>query len=335
MGTGIVTLRRMRPTALLRASEDGDTELVRKLLQEHADIDVGMRHRGSGRTPLLEAIVGGHPDTAAVLVAAHADVEARDTAVGYTALAWAAYNDLGSVVRLLVEHGAELNSRSGAYEETPLMVAARQGHAETVRVLLELGAQADLVDSLGMTALSTRRLGNSGEIESEEVRALLIEAGAAVAAAIPEPLVLPWPSVVPGEPGYADPVAVVRGFIVELGQWEREALAEDTAETGAVPRALAQLFQERDELAAVYLTERVRTYRSHSIGTPLSFDERETLHGVEYPKPAKCELLVRDPVDHPLRSERIYTAVKKRGEWRLDSMKSRPLGTATWGRRLL
>ena len=155
------------------------------------------------------------------------------------------------------------------------------------------------------------------------------------AAPIAEPLVLPWPAVVPGEPGYADPVAVVRGFIVELGQWERDALAENTADAVAVSRTLAQLFQQRDELAAIYLTDRVRTYRSHAIGTPLDFDERETLHTVEYPKPAKCELLVRDPVDHPLRSERIYTAVKKRGEWRLDSVKSRPLGTATWGRRLL
>ncbi|MEZ0111429.1 hypothetical protein ABH920_005444 [Catenulispora sp. EB89] len=325
----------MRPTALLRASEDGDTELVRRLLREHADIDVDMRHRGSGRTPLLEAIVGGHPDTVAVLIAARADVGVRDTAVGYTALAWAAYNDLGSVVRLLVEHGAGLDDRSGSYEETPLMVAAREGHVATVRVLLELGAQVDLVDSLGMTALSTRRLGNNGEIESEEVRALLLAAGATTAAPIAEPLVLPWPAVVPGEPGYADPVAVVRGFIVELGQWERDALAENTADAVAVSRTLAQLFQQRDELAAIYLTDRVRTYRSHAIGTPLDFDERETLHTVEYPKPAKCELLVRDPVDHPLRSERIYTAVKKRGEWRLDSVKSRPLGTATWGRRLL
>jgi len=320
---------------LLRASEDGDTELVRKLLQEHADIDIEMRHRGSGRTPLLEAIIGGHPDTVAVLIAAHADVEARDTAVGYTASAWAAYNNLGSVVRLLVEQGAELNSRSGDYEETPLMVAARQGHAETVRVLLELGAQVDLVDSLGMTALMTRRLGTSGEIASEEVRALLIEAGATVAAAVPEPPILAWPPIIPGEPGYADPVAVVRGFIVELGRWEREAPAKHTAATIAVPRAMAQLFQERDELAAIYLTDRVRTYRPHAFGTPLYFDEHETLHAVEYPKPAKCELLVRDPIGHPLRSERIYTAVKKRGEWRLDSMRSRPLGTATWGRRLL
>jgi hypothetical protein len=67
----------------------------------------------------------------------------------------------------------------------------------------------------------------------------------------------------------------------------------------------------------------------------LAFDERETLHAVKYPKPVRCELLVRDLAGYPLRSERLYTAVRKCGEWRLDSMRSRPLGTTTWNRRLL
>ncbi|MFJ9678957.1 ankyrin repeat domain-containing protein [Streptomyces sp. NPDC101194] len=310
---------------LLRASSSGDTESVRKLVQTRCDVDV--RARGTGRTPLLEAVIGGHLDTAAVLLAASADVEARDTAVGFTPLGWAAAQGDTHLVRVLLDHGAAVDSANGDFDRTPLMLASQQGHADAVRILLEHTAGVAVTDGSGRNALSLNResAGNDG---AAHVHRLLVEAGAVLPPPVAEPPALSWPSVAPARVDYADPVAVVRGYILRMAKWEQDALADRA-------RDLDALCAERDVLASAYLSVRPRTYRPHSIGTPTEVDERETLHSVHRPKPNRCELLVRDPLDHPFRSERLYTAVKKHGEWRLDTLKTRRLGTADWSRALL
>lgn len=320
----------MKATALLRASDKGNTELVRKLLQEQPDIE--MRARGTGRTPLIEAVIGGHLETTAVLLAARANVEARDEVMRFTPLAWAVINKHALLVRMLLEHGAHVDSRNGAHDDTPLMLAASGGQAEIIRTLLEHAARVDVVNSTGQNALSTCDPGESDG--PAQVRRILVEAGATAASPVPEPPALPWPSVTLGNTAYEDPVAVVRGYIIQLAKWEREVVTKD-AQGLIAPLDLVALFQQRDELAAIFLSDRVRTYRPHSFGTPPEVDERETLHAIDYPKPTRCELLVRDSVDHPFRSERLYTVVKKRGEWRLDTLKARPLGTTAWRQRLL
>ncbi|MFB6992640.1 MULTISPECIES: ankyrin repeat domain-containing protein [unclassified Streptomyces] len=310
---------------LLRASSSGDTESVRKLVRTRSDVDV--RARGTGRTPLLEAVIGGHLDTVTVLLAASADIEARDTAVGFTPLGWAAGQGNTHLVRVLLAHGADVDSANGDFARTPLMLASQQGHADAVRILLEHTARVAITDSSGQNALSLNCESN-GTDGAAHVHRLLIEAGAVLPPPVAEPPALSWPSVDPAQVDYDDPVAVVRGYILRMAKWEQDALADRA-------RDLNALCAERDVLASAYLSVRPRTYRPHSIGTPTEVDERETLHSIHCPKPNRCELLVRDPLGHPFRSERLYTAVKKHGEWRLDTLKTRRLGTADWCRALL
>ncbi|MFF9508913.1 ankyrin repeat domain-containing protein [Streptomyces sp. NPDC014724] len=320
---------RITTMTLLRASSSGDTESVRKLVQTQSDVEV--RDRGTGRTPLLEAVISGHLDTVAVLLAASADIEARDTAVGFTPLGWAAARGNTHLVRVLLAHGGDVDSANGDFDRTPLMLASQQGHADAVRILLEHTARVALTDSSGENALSLS-CESSGTEGGAHVHRLLSEAGAVLPPPVAEPPALSWPSVDPARVDYDDPVAVVRGFILRMAKWERDALADRARDRN---RDLSAQCAERDVLASAYLSVRPRTYRPHSIGTPTEVDERETLHSVHRPKPNRCELLVRDPLGHPFRSERLYTAVKKHGEWRLDTLKTRRLGTADWSRALL
>ncbi|MBA4867278.1 ankyrin repeat domain-containing protein [Streptomyces sp. PSKA54] len=320
----------MKATTLLRASSSGDTESVRKLLQTKPDMEV--RARGTGRTPLLEAVIGGHLDTATVLLAASGNIEARDDAVGFTPLGWAVDQGSTDLVRMLLMHGANVDSTNGIFDRTPLMLAVQGGHADIVRVLLHHTARVDVMDSAGQNALSFCDEGVDEGIA--QVRRLLTEAGASPAPQAPEPPALPWPSVAPGQADYDDPVAIVRGYIVQMARWEQDAVAR-RQRNPIDPHDLHAMFNQRDELASVYLSKRPRTYRPHSYGTPQHVDERETLHSVHYPKSNQCQLLVRDPLDHPFRSERLYTTVKKYGEWRLDTLKSRLLGTTKWRQEVL
>ncbi|HEV3057330.1 MAG TPA: ankyrin repeat domain-containing protein, partial [Vicinamibacterales bacterium] len=96
-----------------------------------------------------------------------ADVNARETRRGQTALMWAASNNNAAAIRTLVEAGADLNARAtGPQQEsrtgyvprasgyggrnrqrpdaaTPLLFAVRRGNAEAVTTLLDLGANVN------------------------------------------------------------------------------------------------------------------------------------------------------------------------------------------------
>jgi ankyrin repeat protein len=128
-----------------------------------------------------------------VLLDRGANVNARETWHGETALMWAAAEDHASVVSLLASRGADLNVKSTVPEFpkvkvdaatmvftalprgglTALMLAARQGAAEGVRALAEAGADLNAVDPDGTTAL------NIAIINAHyDTAALLIEKGA-------------------------------------------------------------------------------------------------------------------------------------------------------------
>ncbi|HQN72967.1 MAG TPA: ankyrin repeat domain-containing protein [bacterium] len=71
---------------------------------------------------------------------------------GWTALSWASWTGLPTLVSLFIENGADLNI-ADVKGQTPLMIASLRGNDEVVRILLENGADRELKNSDGKTAL--------------------------------------------------------------------------------------------------------------------------------------------------------------------------------------
>jgi ankyrin repeat protein len=66
----------------------------------------------------------------------------------------AAFAGHTEVVKFLLEKGAEVNAKGTIGGTTALMVASQNGHAEVVKVLLEKGADVNVKDTtIGTTAL--------------------------------------------------------------------------------------------------------------------------------------------------------------------------------------
>lgn len=95
--------RNTQTVALLQATREGNTDMVRSLVStQGADVNA-TDERGS--TPLLEAARYGHGDITRLLIGAGADLKAKDKD-GKTALMLAVQGDHEEVVRILNQAGA-------------------------------------------------------------------------------------------------------------------------------------------------------------------------------------------------------------------------------------
>jgi len=123
----------------------------------------------------------GTPEAITVLLEAGANVNAKESWGGTTALMWAASEQHAAAVKLLLDHGADVNARSNfvaaangrgfegrtpaapkaeqKVEEfasgwlTPLMFAAREGDLESARLLVNAGANVNAIAGDGKDAL--------------------------------------------------------------------------------------------------------------------------------------------------------------------------------------
>ncbi len=135
-------------SALLSASEKGQTERARLLIESGADIEA---RRSDGWRPLHRASSNGHAEIARMLVAAGADVEAR-TGDDWRPLHLVSRYGHTEVARLLVEAGAQLEARDG-FSYTPLHRASSNARTETARLLVESGADVGATEDTGETPL--------------------------------------------------------------------------------------------------------------------------------------------------------------------------------------
>lgn len=115
--------------SLTTAVIEGETDTVKRLLHEGADVNVKEK---DGPTLLHKVRDAG---IAKLLIAAGADLKAIDT-YGRTPLHIAAEEGLDDVVALLLENGADTKAKMGWWGFTPIISAAQRGHRTTVDLLL-------------------------------------------------------------------------------------------------------------------------------------------------------------------------------------------------------
>jgi len=146
-GADLSTRDRRGNTPLLYAASFGSVEAVRALVAAGADVNA---KNGFDLTPLIGAAT--NLEKARILVAKGADVNAR-TKQGRTALMIAAACDgCSEVVKLLLAKGADakVKDTGGA---TALAMAADAGDNDSLRLLLAAGGEAQTVESSGVTPL--------------------------------------------------------------------------------------------------------------------------------------------------------------------------------------
>ncbi|CAG0907674.1 unnamed protein product, partial [Cyprideis torosa] len=137
-------------TPLLWACVMGHVSVARDLVAHGADVNAKDR---LGWPPLMWASDGGHVETVEFLVReAKADLEGRENISGWTALAHAAVKGHTHVMEILLAAGAQVDARD-SYGHTPLQWACMKGSLEGVRLLIDHGADWTLADDNGLNAV--------------------------------------------------------------------------------------------------------------------------------------------------------------------------------------
>ena len=171
-GAGVRVACNFGNTCLIFAAYHGHTETVRYLLGLE---DVDVNHAANdGWSPLVCAARQKHPDVIQVLIAAGADIEARDKGLT-TSLIFACQKGDHQIVKMLVEAGARVRARDDKGRSC-LMMAAGFGHTETVRYLVglpDIDVVRDAKDEDDYTAVLV-----AAEQHRPDVMEALIDAGA-------------------------------------------------------------------------------------------------------------------------------------------------------------
>jgi uncharacterized protein len=168
---------------LLDAAGTGDLAAVKRALEGGADVDA--RDTGFGRTALMTASMKSAIPIMRVLLDAGAGVNLH-AQFGETALILAASGRGGESIELLLAHGADPNI-ADREQKTPLMwLVDTQFHrgvdtSASIRPLVDAGARINDRDAVGQTVLmwAVRGLGTSFDVRST-VLAKLVEHGADV-----------------------------------------------------------------------------------------------------------------------------------------------------------
>lgn len=158
---------------LHRAAADNDTATLSALLAAGADLEA---RDSEGRTALLVATRANAIEAARLLIDAGADVNAKDT-IHDTPYLYAGAEGRLEILRLTLAAGANLKD-TNRYGGTALIPACHHGHPETVRELLQTAIEIDHVNRLGWTALLETVLLSDGGPLHQDILKQLLTAGA-------------------------------------------------------------------------------------------------------------------------------------------------------------
>lgn len=166
----VLLLASGRDTRVAEAAEQGDSEAVRGLLIQGADVNAAL---GDGTTALHWAVFHDDLELVRLLLKAGANTKAALRVDASTPLFMAASNGNASVIEALLKAGAEVNAAT-ANGATPLMRAASAGSVPALTALLKSGADVNSKEPVhGQTALMFAAVEN----RSEAIK-LLMERGA-------------------------------------------------------------------------------------------------------------------------------------------------------------
>lgn len=159
---------------LFEAASRGNAERVRELLGAGVPADA---RDADGRTALLLATRANHPDVAKILIAAGADVNAKDT-IKDTPFLYAGAEGRNEILTAILATGKADLKDTNRYGGTALIPAADKGHPDTIRILLATDIDIDHVNNLGWTALLEAVILGDGGPVYQEIVGLLVDAGA-------------------------------------------------------------------------------------------------------------------------------------------------------------
>ena len=125
-------------TALHWAADRGDISLAEILIYAGGNLDAGTRI--GHYTPLHIAGRAGHTEIVQALLDAGANVDATTTNSGAQPIHLAAASGNAAAVSALLDGGAEVDARERAWGQTPLVFAASANRVEVMNVLLDAGA---------------------------------------------------------------------------------------------------------------------------------------------------------------------------------------------------
>ncbi|XP_049843452.1 ankyrin repeat domain-containing protein 17-like [Schistocerca gregaria] len=148
-----------RDDRLFRAADGGAVEEVRVLLAAGANVEAREGGCGWEGTPLHCAAQEGHVEVARCLLDAGAVVDARDEDQR-TPMHFAAENGHTLVVQMLLEASADPNA-TDLTGRTPLLWAASRDHTDVAALLLAAGAERGSRTVNGRTALHFARGNNN------------------------------------------------------------------------------------------------------------------------------------------------------------------------------
>jgi ankyrin repeat protein len=124
-----------------------DFETARRLIRAGADVSKPNRY---GVTPMSLASANGNAEMIALLLEAGANANVTDQ-TGETALMTATKVGNVNAIRTLLDHGASIDARDPAFQQTALMMAVRENHPDVLKLLLDRGAQVNVQTRTGST----------------------------------------------------------------------------------------------------------------------------------------------------------------------------------------
>ena len=145
----------------------GRAATVRQMIDANPEL-VNVRHSSIiGHYPLHWAVVFDQPEIVEILLVAGAEIDAKDSASGATALHWAGGQGRLAIAKILISSHADVNQRDDL-GQIPLHLAARQYRPELVRLFLAAGAQRDAVNSYGLSPMNAVRSLSLKPTDAEE-----------------------------------------------------------------------------------------------------------------------------------------------------------------------
>ena len=146
-GANVNAIDRKEKTALIFASENGDLETVKFLVEHDAHINTTNKY-----TSLKQASRYNRLEIVTFLVENGAHINAKGGHCDETALMIASQNGHENLVKFLFEKGGDLHARD-INNHNVLMFAAQNGHKDVVKFIFEKGGDLNARDINNRTAL--------------------------------------------------------------------------------------------------------------------------------------------------------------------------------------